>query len=364
MSSTPPDPPDPQHWTSPFEELLGETVVTPGGPGTGDTHRADPVFGTPGTDTAFWDGPQKYSHDCAIKCQQFILQQFSGQRVDEDYLVREATEHGWYSPGVGTPPQDVGKLLELHGVDVTRYEHASQFHLATELAQGHKVIVGVESGRLSHHDPILDGLRDLLGIHGAADHAVVVSGIDTTDPHHVLVQVSDPGTGDPLATYPLEQFLDAWKGSDFSMVATRDPAPAHLPEMAHFDYALGHIPAIADLPYEEFLEYGPHPGALEEVVHHYAEVHHEGGAHHHLDDLAAADHDLGNYGSLHPTDDHPDLPADHHSMDGTHGHPDPMGSHHDAHAPFDRTDTPGLTDDDQAFSAHHHPGDHVPYDPV
>ena len=188
--------------------------------------------------------------------------------------MQEAEQHGWYAPGGGTQTADVGKLLELHGVAVTRYQHASQFHLAQELAQGHKVIVGVESGQLWHHDPLANLFGDFFGIHGNADHAIVVSGIDTTDPQHVRVLVSDPGNGDALASYPMEQFLDAWHGSNFFMVATKDPAPRHLPEMAHFDYGLGHIQTVADLPYERFLEYADKPQDWTDRIHHYVEVHH------------------------------------------------------------------------------------------
>ncbi len=212
-----------------------------------------------------------FPDDCAIKCQQFILEQFTGRFVAEATLVREAMERGWYVPGGGTPLADVGKLLELHDVGVTQYQHASQFHLAMELAQGHKVIVGVESDALWHSNPLLPAVRDMLGVQGVADHAVVVSGIDTSDPQHVLVQVSDPGTGQPLASYPMEQFLDAWRGSDFFMAATQDPAPSHLLEMSHFDYTVGHIADIAGQPYEQFLEYADHPGEYADVVHHYVE---------------------------------------------------------------------------------------------
>jgi hypothetical protein len=144
-------------------------------------------------------------------------------------------------PGAGTQPHDVGKLLELHGVGVHRYQHASIFHLAQELAEGRKVIVGVDAKELWESNSVLEEIRDALGF-AEANHAVVVSGIDTSDPDHIRVLVSDPGTGQAIAAYPLEQFLDAWRDSDFFLVATNDPAPPHLPEMAHFDYQLGHLP--------------------------------------------------------------------------------------------------------------------------
>jgi hypothetical protein len=369
MSRPPATPPgdDPRYWTSPFEELLGQPSGTPGGvPGAGDVRHPEPVFGTPGQDAAFWEGRQSYPDDCAVKCQQFVLGQFTGHHVDEGALVREAAEHGWYTPGGGTRPEDVGKLLELHGVAVHRYEHADQFHLAQELAQGHKVIVGVEAARLWEPNPVLDHLRDALGLPGHADHAVVVSGIDTSDPRHVLVAVSDPGTGQPLAVYPMEQFLDAWRGSDFFLVATRDPAPPHLPEMAHFAYGLGHVPEIAAVPYEQFLEYADHPHDWQEVVRHYVETHPDVPLHHGFgEEPGIGGHPIGDTGHPGTVHDWHDVLTDH-PLHHPHGD-DPAAGHHGhglgdpAHDCLPGHDAPdpahGHLDATDYLSGDHPPGD-------
>ncbi len=328
VTSPTPDP-GPDVWTSPFQEILERDAPSSAQYlGAGEV-RPDPTFGTPGQDTAFWEGQQQLPDDCAIKCQQFVLEQFTGHAVSEGTLVREAMENGWYAPGHGTSTSDVGNLLELHGVAVTHYQHADQFHLAMELAQGHKVIVGVESETLWHQNPVLDLLRDTLGIHGAADHAVVVSGIDTSDPQHVVVQVSDPGTGEAVASYPMEQFLEAWRGSDFFMVATQAPAPAHLPEMAHFDYSVGHIAEVAGVPYDQFLGYADHPDAYGDAIHRSVEFLHGADGQHSLHDPALAG-----------------LRSDHR------GHPDPGHVHHellanpdDAGTGLGRGDTPEVHHD-------------------
>ncbi|MHB1424409.1 MAG: cysteine peptidase family C39 domain-containing protein [Gemmataceae bacterium] len=308
MNSTPePDPP----WTSPFEELLrSESVMYNEPPTNHDAHRPPPLFGTPIQDAGFWDGQQQYPDDCAIKCQQFILEQFTGTPADEHVLVREAYEHGWYAPGAGTSPQDVGKLLELHGVSVHSYHHASGYHLALELAQGHKVIVGVDAKELWEGNSILEEIRDAMGF-AEVNHAVVVSGIDTSDPDHIRVLVSDPGTGQAIAAYPMEQFLDAWHDSDFFLVATNEPAPPHLPEMAHFDYQLGHLPEVADLPYDDFLTFSDHPSDWSNLVHHYVEVHHHLHVHHHFNDGLAAGHPSADFQDIGPADGCHDLLPDH-----------------------------------------------------
>jgi hypothetical protein len=219
----------------------------------------DAVIGTPDEDASVWDGVQSYQDTCGIRCQEFILEQFTGLEFSEDDLVRESAANGWYLPGFGSKLEDLGNLLEAHGVAVNRFEGASVFHLANELAQGHKVIIAVDCDQLwtVGGDP---PLRDVVVPEGP-DHAVVVSGIDTTDPFDPHVIVSDPGTGEAVARYPLEQFLHAWKASNFSMVATAEAAPPHLPEMANFPYEEGHIPQIADMTFEQFLEYADEPDA-------------------------------------------------------------------------------------------------------
>ena len=51
---------DPQSWTSPFEELLDHGTAEPGhGLGAREIVHPHPVIGTPGQDTAFWEGQQQ-----------------------------------------------------------------------------------------------------------------------------------------------------------------------------------------------------------------------------------------------------------------------------------------------------------------
>ena len=247
-------------WNSPFDILLNESLAA-----TPET--AKPVIGSPESDAGAWDGPQSYQDTCAIRCQEFILEQFTGREIPEDALIQQAMNNGWYSPGFGTMQQDVGKLLEANGVSVTCYDDANIFHLSNELAQGHKVIVGVDSGELWKENPILESIGDALGISGA-DHAVVVSGIDTSDPDNVQVIVSDPGTGAVAARYPMDQFVDAWRDSGGFMVATQEPAPPHVPEMVGFNYDLGHLDRVWGLPYDAFMALIDDPAAWDAALDH------------------------------------------------------------------------------------------------
>lgn len=193
------------------------------------------------------DVQQIYPDTCAIKSQQLILQDF-GIHFTEEQLRNEALMYGWYNGG--TSPEDVGKLLELHGIPVSQYENANIFNLVNELAQGHKVIVGVDSGELWG-----DNIFDKIFEDNAADHALIVSGVDTSDPNNVKVILTDPGTGNLLKEYPMEDFVDAWEDSNCFMMATNDPVPEVFDpfnSMPGFDMPMTNIPMIGSMPYDMF----------------------------------------------------------------------------------------------------------------
>ncbi len=197
---------------------------------------------------------QQYNDTCAIKSQQLILNNF-GVPVTEDQLVQQAEQFDLYAPGSGTQPEDVGKLLELNGVHCTQHENATVYDLTSALARGQEVIIGVDSSELWDKgmlSEVMNKFDDLY--HGEqADHALIVAGIDTSDPGNVEVILTDPGTGEEAARYPMDRFLDAWHDSGNFMVTTDAPAPlSHNPEMINFDYSAGHLPLIGQMPYDYF----------------------------------------------------------------------------------------------------------------
>ena len=144
---------------------------------------------TPFPDVMSDDIIQHQSDTCAIKSQQIILHSF-GMDIPEEMLTIEATSKGYYLPGHGTMPSQVGMLLEDHGISTHTKYHATVYDLAAELAQGHKVIVGVDADELWRPS----FYNDLFG--EQANHALIVTGIDTTNPYDVRVLITDPGTGD------------------------------------------------------------------------------------------------------------------------------------------------------------------------
>jgi hypothetical protein len=255
-------------WHSAFDLLL-EEAIQEAPPGVGDL---DPTFSAPMLEEFRQLG---YGDTCAIRCQEVILHKY-GFDVDESTLVHQAITNHLYYPGQATLPKDVGGLLKEYGINIHQYEHANIYTLTVELAQGHEVMIGVNSDELQH--PLLAELADHLQI-GTADHAVIVSGIDTHDLDHVQVIVSDPSTGEAAAHYPLETFVNAWRDSNFFLVATNESPPQDLdlPEMEHFDYDHGHIEDVAGISYDEFLNYAEAP---EEAAHLLEEYHnHELAAH-------------------------------------------------------------------------------------
>lgn len=207
-----------------------------------------PVIGIPGDEYH-----QTHADTCAIKSQQIIINEF-GIPCTEDQLVQYSIEHGWYN-GQGTAPEDVGKLLEAANIPCKQQVNANVFNLVNELAQGHKVIVGVDSGELWDNEAIESKFQNWMKdfFQGdTPDHALIVAGIDTSDPNNIKVLVTDPGSGEHNKAYPLEQFMDAWADSSCFMVSTEVSVPQIVQGMENFDYQEGHIADVAGVDYSDF----------------------------------------------------------------------------------------------------------------
>jgi hypothetical protein len=184
-------------------------------------HEHDGIIGDPSHDAAYWDH-QTLDNDCAVVAQMSIINEYRDTPISETQAVFDASSHGWLGPG-GTAPEDVGKLFDLYDIPYHTEHHATMNQLAWELDQGHHVIVGVNSSDLWSPNPITH-LFDSLGL-SSSDHALCVTGIDDRDPAHPMVCVND--SGDPAGAgkeYPLNEFMEAWQGSDFFYAATSEPA--------------------------------------------------------------------------------------------------------------------------------------------
>ncbi|MGC4054459.1 MAG: C39 family peptidase [Paludibaculum sp.] len=315
-------------------------------PPLGNIEPANPIIGTPHEDAQLFPGKQSYADTCAVRCQEYIIRQYTGLDLPEKYYIEEARRNGWYHPGTGTYKQELGNLLEHHNIPVHRYQNANIYNLTAELAQGHKVIVGVNADDLWTNNWLWRDIRQALGF-SSMDHAVVVTGIDTQDPEHVKVIISDPGTGEAALKYPIEKFLPAWREAHFFMVATQEPPPAHmhLPEMENFDYRTGHLAHIGAISYDDFQHL-----AAQDAQHSHE---HDADAGHHS--AAALLDRIGHGGDADPWD-HQASESTHDDPDTTSYHPDdPAG--HSQHDDWHQHHTGDSQEDHNADSHHHHTGD-------
>lgn len=225
---------------------------------------------------------QQFADTCAVKSQQIIMKTF-GIDIPESQLAMESYIKGYYAPDVGSDPELVGKLLNDHGIGTHSANNASVYDLVTELAQGHKVIVGVDSSELWNPT----WYNDIFG--EAADHALLVTGIDTSDPENVKVIITDPGTGDVAKEYPLDQFMDAWHDSNCFYVATDDPVPAGTPEMSGFDFTVGHIPYVCNIPFDNYVPIAEQYGIFhDDIIKNMNECIDNLNAENHIDEFHAA----------------------------------------------------------------------------
>lgn len=183
-------------------------------------------IGDPDYQQLHWEH-QNLPDNCAIVAQSSILSQF-GIDVTMDEATYVAAANGWYVPGIGTSPNDLGSVLEAYGVPTHSVEDASIEQMASELQQGHRVLVGVNSDELWDQGPMAEfwnWFKEAFGFDNSsfspADHAVAVTGIDLSDINNPQVILNDPGHPDGAGQpYPLDRFMDAWENSDFHYTST------------------------------------------------------------------------------------------------------------------------------------------------
>lgn len=153
---------------------------------------------------------------CAVCSQEFILEDLLDREFTEGELTEVAEANGWFNDG--TPVEDVGNLLEYYGIRTERSEGNTLNDLRDSLADGNKVIVGVDSDELwSGQD------NDLFGPGMDADHAIQVVGIDERVPDDIRVIINDSGVANGrCVSIPADVFVDAWEDGNCFMVEAFD----------------------------------------------------------------------------------------------------------------------------------------------
>ena len=238
-----------KHFTDMRETLLNSIGDAAEGCGSVGTHMS---VGEEAVDVTSSHVLQSYRDTCAIKSQQLILERF-GKHLSEDELVQQAYDNGWYRPGCGTSGNDMGEILRANGVPCTNYANCNIAHVVSALADGKQVMMAVDSGELwktSFIGKLKETIEDKIPFVGGADHALLVTGIDASDPSDVKVIVTDPGSGALNKPYPLKQFIDAAEDSKFFMTVTDNPAPNVFDA---FEPGTTHLPMIGDMNYYEFM---------------------------------------------------------------------------------------------------------------
>lgn len=221
------------------------------------------LIGAPNVQADYWE-LQNYSDNCATTAEGSIINQFGYNFTQDEYAYISAA-NGWYNPGGGTSPEDVGKMMDLFEIPNHTVENAGVADLINELQQGHGVIVGVKADQLWDSSSVFTDLKNFIlektGLDSSdftpADHAIVVTGIDFSDASNPMVLINDSGEpngqGHP---YPLARFVEAWENSNFYYTATDTPLPSMLAQNGNnsisFDW--GSLSNGFDVMSQDFLE--------------------------------------------------------------------------------------------------------------
>ena len=150
-----------------------------------------------------------------------IASEYTGEHYDDEaYFVERGNELGIFVvgpdgvPGVGI--DGAVALLEDAGIPASMEYGTGIDSLVGYLEEGRGVVLAVDSGEIWYGEETEDD---------AADHAVVVTGVDV---ERGVVIVSDPGDPEGNAKeYPIEQFEDAWEDSGYA-AAVCDVSPEEL----------------------------------------------------------------------------------------------------------------------------------------
>ena len=177
---------------------------------------SETILGNPEKDMETWH-MQDSDVSCAVCCQEFVAEQVTGQEFTEQEFCDLAERQGWFDPETGTAPEDVGKILEYMGFDVTRQEGVTVQELAQMLENGEKIIVGVNNMVLMNPE-----LANIPGM--SANHAVQVIGMDMSDPKNIQVILNDPGVPNGRGIkHSLDEFEAAWNtGNHFTISAKKE----------------------------------------------------------------------------------------------------------------------------------------------
>lgn len=165
------------------------------------------IHGAPAAQTQEWFLQAGNGYCLPASLTQVVSEVTGVPLPDESIVDARLAELGTPAGPNGLPLAAGVPLLESFGIPAHMETGASLSVLESYLDQGRSIILGVNA------DEIWYGQNDPTdNPSGGANHAVVVTAIDTT---HGLVVLSDPGSPDGnQETVPLSQFEEAWAAGD------------------------------------------------------------------------------------------------------------------------------------------------------
>lgn len=180
---------------------------------------ADPngqMYGDPQAAAPYW----RYQHqeDCGLMAVADVVGQLTGKEPTQvgielrGVFTKSEVHHGGIYQFDGTAPEDLVVLLEKYGIQSDLTTGNTMEGLEQDLAGGHKVIAGLNAETIWNYPPGK-------GQRTNADHAVVVTGVDTrTD----VVHLNDSGTPNGRdEQIPMATFTQAWATGNNLLIVTR-----------------------------------------------------------------------------------------------------------------------------------------------
>ena len=190
--------------------LIAATAV-----GLAPVSRAE-MYGNPEAAAAYW----RYQHqeDCGLMAVADVVGQLTGHEplqigIELRGLFTPSEVHqGSVYEFDGTSPEDMVLLLHQYGIDSDLTTGNTAQTIEQDLSAGRKVIAGLNAETIWNYPPG-QGQRN------TADHAVVVTGVDTTAE---MVHLNDSGTPDGRnEQIPMATFTRAWATGDNLLIVTR-----------------------------------------------------------------------------------------------------------------------------------------------
>lgn len=184
----------------------------------GVTH-ADPngqMYGDPGAAAPYW----RYQHqeDCGLMAVADVVGQLTGHEPSQigvemrGFFTKSETHQGGIYAFDGTSPGDMVELLSKYGIASDLTTGNTMTGIEQDLAAGHRVIAGLNAETIWNYPPG-QGQRT------TADHAVVVTGVDTgTGTVHLNDSGTPTGRDEQI---PMATFTQAWATGNNLLIVTR-----------------------------------------------------------------------------------------------------------------------------------------------